>query len=136
MVAGRKAGKTTTTTKKTTTKTTARTRNDDKNKNNFNNNKTLVRGVASFSNADRVNFVTGFRKRKNERRKKAAGEFERKLKEERSASKMRKRQMFREALGLQKEEEEEENNDKEKTFPTEKQETTYASGVHVVVEGV
>ena len=51
--------------------------------------------------------------------------------------------MFREALGMQKEEEEEEeenkNDDKkETTFQslTEKRETTYASGVHVVVEGL
>ena len=55
---------------------------------------------------------------------------------------MRKRQMFREALGMQKEEEEDTNNKnddkKETTFQslTEKRETTYASGVHVVVEGL
>ena len=54
--------------------------------------------------------------------------------------------MFREALGMQKEEEEEEeeenkNDDKKETtfhqsLTTEKREMTYASGVHVVVEGL
>jgi len=32
---------------------------------------TLVRGTATFDNNKRVDFVTGFRKRKNTRRKKA-----------------------------------------------------------------
>ena len=96
---------------------------------------TLVRGTATFDNNKRVDFVTGFRKRKNTRRKKAATEFEKKLKEERREAKMNKRRTFREMLGLKADDDQEEE-EEEKKEEKKREEKAYASGVSVVIEGL
>ena len=97
---------------------------------------TLVRGTATFDNNKRVDFVTGFRKRKNTRRKKAATEFEKKLKEERREAKMNKRRTFREMLGLKADDDQEEEEEEEKKEEKKREEKAYASGVSVVIEGL
>jgi hypothetical protein len=99
--------------------------------------KTLVKGTASFDERVRKDFCTGFRKRKNARRKVAAKQFEDKMKEKRNNPKMKKRMAFREALGLDREDDDagdDDGDDGKNSLIEKKERRVYRSGVQVCIE--
>ena len=92
---------------------------------------TRERGIATFDDATRKDWVNGFRKRKTQRRKRAAHDAETRARQARVRERATRRAAERAALGIA--EDEGEDGETATRSGADATETTYASGASVVV---